>query len=134
MSGRALISSIVGLLAVSAQGSEAPTFTRDVLPVLQQNCQICHRPEGLNLGGMVAPMALLSYEDAREHAEKIAVAVESRYMPPWHASTQHHGVFENERSLTDAEIGTIVRWVKNGMPHFMSSPTSGQAWWIRSRR
>ena len=46
------------LLALAA---EQVTFTKDVLPILQENCQVCHRPDGANLGGMVAPMAFTTY-------------------------------------------------------------------------
>lgn len=97
-------------------GSSHPTFTKDVLPILQQKCQDCHRPNGLNLGGMVAPMAFLTYEDVQPWAPAIKVAVETRRMPPWHASPEQHGVFRNERYLTDQEISTIVRWVETGAP------------------
>ena len=37
-----------------------PTFTKDILPILQENCQTCHRPAGLNLSGMIAPMSLMT--------------------------------------------------------------------------
>lgn len=93
-----------------------PTFYKEVLPLLQQNCQTCHRPAGLNLGGMIAPMPLVTYDDTRPWAKAIAKAVESREMPPWDASPKYHGVFLNERTLTDAEIATIVQWAKNGAP------------------
>jgi mono/diheme cytochrome c family protein len=93
-----------------------PTFYKDVLPLLQQNCQTCHRPSGLNLGGMIAPMPLVTYNDSRPWAKSIAKSVENREMPPWHAAPQYHGVFLNERSLDDAQIATIVSWAKAGAP------------------
>lgn len=92
----------------------AVTYTKDVLPILQKNCEVCHRPGGSNLGGMVAPMAFTTYEGARPWAKAIAKAVASRYMPPWHAAPQHHGQFDSERVLTQNEIDTLVRWVETG--------------------
>src|SRR6187402_2333778 len=60
----------------AATSAAAPTFYKDVLPVLQQNCQSCHRP------GEVAPMSLLTYEQARPWARAIKTAVISKKMPP----------------------------------------------------
>lgn len=110
---------VITLTAVTASGlvwadNAAPTFTKDVLPILQENCQNCHRPSGLNLGGMVAPMSLMTYEDVRPWAKSIAREVSNRNMPPWDASLEFNGVFKNERTLTDEEIATIVRWVETG--------------------
>ena len=106
------------LLASSglAQTSEGrrPTFTKDILPILQENCQVCHQPSGANYGGMVAPMSFTNYEDTRPWAKSIAQAVAAREMPPWDASSDYNGVFRNERTLTDEEIETIVRWAGSG--------------------
>lgn len=98
------------------QAVAAPTFYKDVLPVLQENCQVCHRANGANLGGMVAPMAFTSYDDTRPWARSIARQVEARTMPPWHADAQHAGVFSNERTITDAEITILVAWARTGAP------------------
>jgi len=102
-----------GALAAPEEGSK-PTYTKDVLPILQKNCEICHRPGGQNLGGMVAPMAFTTYEETRPWAKAMAKAVAGKTMPPWHAAPQHAGQFDGERGLTDAEIATIVRWVETG--------------------
>ncbi len=104
------------LVAAAGLTSSEPTFTKDVLPIIQDNCQICHRPQGLNLGGMVAPMALMTYEDVKAYAVEIEMAVGSGYMPPWHAAREHIGTFENERTLTDQEIDTLLTWIANGSP------------------
>src|SRR5437868_6637855 len=56
----------------------APTFTKDILPIVQKSCQECHRP------GTMAPMSLLTYEEARPWARSIKEKVVTRYMPPWH--------------------------------------------------
>jgi len=69
----------VGLLMTSmavSQANTSPTFTKDVLPLLQKNCQICHRP------GQIAPMSLLSYKETRPWAKAIRNAVVTRKMPP----------------------------------------------------
>lgn len=95
---------------------EAPTFYKDVAPILQANCADCHRPSGTNLGGTIAPMSLTTYDEIRPWAKSIVKSVESREMPPWHASPAFHGVFANERTLTDDQIATIVRWVNLGAP------------------
>lgn len=85
------------------------TFSRDVAPILQKNCQTCHRP------GDIAPMSLMNYEDTRPWAKSIKAAVASRTMPPWFADPAH-GSFENDTSLSQAEIATLVRWVDQGAP------------------
>jgi mono/diheme cytochrome c family protein len=111
--------SLHGSASFAAAGEDvpaSPTFTRDVLPILQKSCQDCHRPEGLNLGGMVAPMSLRTYEETRPWAKAIGQAVASGKMPPWHASEAERGLFVDERYLTDHEIATIVAWVRSGAP------------------
>jgi hypothetical protein len=89
----------------------APTFTKDVAVILQEKCQECHRK------GTAAPMSLVSYEETRPWAKSIRQRVITRNMPPWHldktVGIQH---FQNDRSLTDAQIATVVRWVDSGAP------------------
>lgn len=82
------------------------TFHEHVLPLLQQHCQECHRPNG------GAPFTLMSLEDANSHAEMIAEVVAERRMPPWYAS--RHQKFANERGLTADERSALVAWVKLG--------------------
>lgn len=94
----------------------APTFYADVLPILQQNCQSCHQESGLNMGGMLAPWPLVSYDDVAPRARRIANAVRSGTMPPWSASSVHRGDFRNERVLQDDEIETLVGWAEDGAP------------------
>ena len=95
--------------AASAQ-AEAPTYHRDVVPLLQKHCQDCHRP------GQVAPFSLLAYEQARKRASDIAAVVEDRRMPPWHASTTVGGPFHDARVLSAAEIATLTAWSEAGAP------------------
>jgi hypothetical protein len=90
-----------------ALNMSAPTFTRDVAPIMFAKCTSCHRP------GEVAPMPLLSYSDARPWASAIKQRVSTRAMPPWHADPAH-GRFRNDLRLSDGEIDTIVRWVDGG--------------------
>ena len=86
-----------------------PTFYKDVLPILQKNCQTCHRP------GQVAPMAFLSYQNTRPWAKAMKVAVATRKMPPWFADPRY-GPYLNDRSLSPTEIDTIGRWADGGAP------------------
>ncbi|MET0163886.1 MAG: cytochrome c, partial [Vicinamibacterales bacterium] len=98
--------------ADAAAPSATPvTFARDVAPIFQAKCQTCHHP------GTSAPMSLVTYEDVRPWARAIQQRVASRDMPPWHLDkTVGIRRFKNDRSLTDAEISTVVRWVEGGAP------------------
>jgi len=87
----------------------AVTFTRDVAPILHAKCVNCHR------AGEVAPMALLTYQDARPYARAIKDKVASRQMPPWFADPAF-GSFINDARLSDKEIATITSWVDAGAP------------------
>ena len=99
--------------AASAQSGQAttpaPTFNKDVAPILFANCISCHR------AGEIAPMSLLTYKEARPWAKGIKAQVAARAMPPWFADPKH-GRFKNERGLTQEEKSTIFRWVANGAP------------------
>src|SRR3989442_926059 len=89
--------------------SASVTFTKDVAPLLQKNCQTCHRP------GEAAPFPLLTYEQARPWAASMKRVVRQKSMPPWFADP-NFGHFSNDRSLTEKEISTIVAWVNAGAP------------------
>jgi hypothetical protein len=103
--------SIVAVPVRAADAVKAPTFTKDVAPILQAKCESCHRP------GSMAPMSLITYEEARPWARAIGSRVESRQMPPWHLDkTIGIQKFKNDRSLSDEQIDTIVRWVAAGAP------------------
>ena len=104
-----LIAAAVGLLGAIPAAAQSPTFYKDILPVLQANCQSCHR------AGEVAPMPLVTYEQARPWARAIKAAVQSRKMPPWFAE-EGYGHFSNERRLLDREIEMISSWVDAGAP------------------
>jgi hypothetical protein len=116
-----------GLLgtASSAAQNDAPTFHADVLPILQANCQVCHQSGDVKTGGMIAPMALETYEQTRPWARTIARVVTEGRMPPWSADIQHKGTFEGERYLTDDEKMTLGAWAGRGAP--AGAPSSAPA-------
>lgn len=106
----------VALVCAAWQGSPSktsaaasPTFYKDILPILQDHCQSCHRK------GEVAPMPLESYEETRPWAKSMAHAVQMRMMPPWFADPRF-GHFLNDISLTDQQITTISVWADAGAP------------------
>ncbi len=97
--------------AIRNPQSAVPTFTRDVAPILQKSCQTCHHP------GTSAPVSLMTYEDARPWARSIRQRVSNRDMPPWHLDkTVGIRQYKNDRSLSDDEIATLVRWADSGAP------------------
>jgi len=107
LTSAAVISFVVALTAQDARVppmQNAPTFSKDVAPILYSKCITCHRP------GEVAPMSLITYKDVRPWARAIREKVSTRTMPPWFADSAH-GTFKNDRSLTQAQIDTIVKWV-----------------------
>jgi hypothetical protein len=97
--------------AQSAASKPAPTFTKDVAPIFQEKCEACHRPDS------IAPMSLVTFEEARPWARSIKSRVASRQMPPWHLD-KSVGIqqYKNDRSLSDTQIDTIVKWVDAGAP------------------
>ncbi|HJZ72843.1 MAG TPA: hypothetical protein VKE51_13955 [Vicinamibacterales bacterium] len=91
--------------------SPTPTFAKDVAPIFQKSCQTCHHP------GTSAPMSLVTYEEVRPWAKSIRQRVANREMPPWHLDkTVGIRHYKNDRSLSDDEIATVVRWADNGAP------------------
>jgi hypothetical protein len=129
---------LIGTLTLTASRTEAqaprqaprsePTFSKDVAPVLYKHCTTCHRP------GEVAPMSLLTYQEARPWARAIRENVVSGVMPPWHADPAH-GKWLNERRLTTEEKDVITRWVAAGAPEgnkrdLPKQPEYAQGWQI----
>jgi mono/diheme cytochrome c family protein len=98
-------------LASNDMDAASPTWAQDVLPIFQESCQECHRPNS------IAPMSLLTYDQARRYARRIEQRVENRIMPPWHINP-HVGIqeFKNDRGITDEQRQTIVDWVEAGTP------------------
>jgi hypothetical protein len=108
------MASLAAVLVIAASVAAAdtpPTFSKDVAPIFQQKCQECHQPNS------IAPMSLITFEEARPWARSIKQRVQTRQMPPWHIDP---GVgvqkFKNDMSLSETQIDTIVRWVDAGAP------------------
>ena len=95
------------IAVVSAERSAAPTFAKDVAPILYRNCVSCHR------AGESAPMSLMTFAEARPWAKAIRLKVVNREMPPWGADRQH-GEFANDPSLSERDMRTIAEWVDGG--------------------
>lgn len=93
----------------SAANAAAPMFYRDVLPILEQHCQSCHRQGG------IAPMPLVTYRQARAYAGSIAAMTRQKRMPPWFADP-HFGKFSNDPSLTSEQIQTLQSWATTHAP------------------
>lgn len=116
--GRHGLRFIVVLLAVAAapavRGAEpdpVPTFAKDVAPILQERCQVCHRPGG------GAPFSLLTYEHSRPWARAIRQRVAAREMPPWHVDkTAGITQYKDDISLSDGQISVLTRWADGGAP------------------
>ncbi len=119
-SGRTRVATLVGVAGVALAAfatlrhaeplvaqDAAPTFSKDVAPILYKNCTSCHRTGGLG------PFSLMEYDSAKANVADIKDAVTSGYMPPWHAEGPH-GVFSNDRRLSALEKSTIVRWIETG--------------------
>jgi hypothetical protein len=144
ITNRFLILFSAGFLAVSPAGSaterhnpppaiqrhenknSVPTFYQDILPILQNHCQSCHRP------GEVAPLPLVTYEQTQPVARKIGAAVAMKMMPPWFADPRY-GHFANDPSLTDEQIETLITWAENnapaGDPHDAPPPKHWASGW-----
>lgn len=109
--GAVVIVAVMGLTAQTAAAQSSPTFTKDVVPILQRACQRCHRPNSMG------PMSLVTYEDVRPWARSVKQRVVQREMPPWHIDrTVGIQRFKDDPSLSDEEIATIAAWVDAGSP------------------
>ncbi len=115
-SGSLLLGAIVLAAAAPVARAEqarqpVPTFAKDVAPILQQKCQVCHQPNS------IGPMSLLTYEDARRYASAIKAKTSERVMPPYHVDrTIGIQQFKNDGGLTDEQIATLARWADGGAP------------------
>ena len=124
------------------------TFTKDIAPILQRSCQNCHRPDSL------APMSLLTYEEARPYAAAIkhrtSIRSKQGTMPPWYIEKEI-GIqqYKNDISLSDEEVAKIARWADSGAPRGnpadmppplhvrrsrMPGPSASPIWSSRRRR
>ena len=106
-----LILSLMSLSVWAQNNAQSITFSKDIMPILQENCQECHRSQGQG------PMSLMSYEEVRPWAPLIQYKVVNRQMPPWHIDrTIGIQQFKNDRSLSDEEVALISAWVNAGAP------------------
>ncbi len=103
----AVLAAAIATAAVAATVSTSVTYSKDIAPILQRNCQGCHRP------GEAAPMSLLTYQEARPWAKAIREAVLVKRMPPWFADP-HFGKWSNDVSMPQAEVDTLVAWADGG--------------------
>ncbi len=103
--------SVIGIALARTSAPAArladPTFAKDVAPILYKNCTTCHRPGGMG------PFTLLEYDTAKTKLDEMYDAVKGGVMPPWHAEGAH-GVFSNDRRLSDTEKDVILRWISTG--------------------
>ena len=111
------------LTTLAFGGDTSVTFNKDVLPILQKDCQTCHRP------GEIGPMPLLTYQGTRPWAKAIKTAVLSKKMPPWFADPKH-GQFANDRSLSAAEVKTLVAWADGGAPEGNAKDRPAPVEWV----
>jgi hypothetical protein len=105
----AVLAFTVCSLDAQSQMPSVPSYSKDVAPILQKNCQSCHRP------GEAGPFSMLTYEETKPWAGLIRNAVQQKRMPPWFADA-NYGHFANQRSLSAEEIRTITAWVNAGSP------------------
>jgi len=89
--------------------AQAPTYSKDVAPLVADRCGVCHHPGGS------APFSLLTYADVKQRATQIASVTRSRIMPPWKADPSN-GPFLGQHPLSDSEIAMLSRWVEQGAP------------------
>src|SRR5712671_3264480 len=98
------------VLAPSVTSAAGATFGKDIAPILNRSCVSCHRP------GEAAPMSLIGYDNVRPWLRSIAKKIVAREMPPWSADPSRSVKFQNDPTLSQAQIDTITRWIDAGAP------------------
>ena len=128
--GLSLASALLVPAVAGAQSrpAAAPTFSKDVAPIIYKNCTVCHRP------GEIGPFSMLTYAETRPWVKAIATQVTNGTMPPWHADPAY-STFINDRRLSAADKDTIVKWVAAGAPEgnradLPAAPTYPSGWAI----
>jgi hypothetical protein len=96
-------------VAQTSDAQRAPTFYHDVLPLLEDHCQVCHRAGG------IAPMAFQNYQETKHYAQAIRAATQNHTMPPWFAE-KGVGKFSNDPSLADSQIAILAAWANADAP------------------
>ena len=97
----------LALSAVEVKKTEL-NFSEHIAPIVFSNCTACHRK------GEATPFAFMNYNDVRKRGKLIAKVTESKFMPPWHAESADYK-FQDERGLTEVQIGMLAKWVESGM-------------------
>lgn len=110
-----VFSVVVAILGTTTVQGQAPTFNKEVAPIIHTKCTPCHRPNES------APFNLISFEEVARRASFIKTVVESGYMPPWKADNSY-AHYSNDRSLTTAEKKTLIDWVNAGAPRGTGTP------------
>lgn len=113
---------MVAAEATAAAPASAPTFNRDIAPLLFKHCAICHRP------GQTAPFTLLTFADVKKRASQIMEAVNKKVMPPW-APEPGHGDFLGERRLSSDEIALLQKWKDAGCEEGAAADLPPQPTW-----
>src|SRR5216110_2447778 len=107
-SSRSLVAALLGM--TSAAGAQEITYAKNVAPIIESKCQVCHQPNS------IAPMPLMKYEDVQQYADEIRSYVSDRVMPPWQLDkTTGIQSYKNDRGLSNEQIATIVQWMDAGM-------------------
>ena len=109
LAGTAVLSPAQAQVSFSASETDEVTYTRDVAPIIQQNCEVCHRPGG------IGPMDLVTYDDVRRYARRVREQVANRLMPPYYYDDDI-GIQELQHDwrLSEEDIATVVAWVDQG--------------------
>ena len=112
----AIATLVAASVAIAVQRGEAHkaitskyTYNDDVFPILRDRCSSCHVPGG------IAPMSLMTYDDAFPWAESIRAELVASHMPPWNAE-EGYGEFKRAHTLTPKELDVILTWATGGNP------------------
>src|SRR5215469_704530 len=103
------LSAVVVSIAFASARAEDVTYSKQVAPILWNNCASCHRP------GEIGPFSLLTYKDAKKRAGFIKDITQDRRMPPWKPEAGF-GDFRNVRRLSDQDLKTLASWADAGAP------------------
>jgi hypothetical protein len=98
-------------VSAESQSDTAPTFAKNVAPIIFKNCVSCHRSDG-----SAANVPLVSYEEVKLKAGEVKDKVRTRKMPPWPADSTQSLPFRNDPRLSQQDIDTLVDWVDKGAP------------------